>query len=452
MKRWVSRSPRVAMKPRRNVNAQVQRALLINVVSLNGGDAAIMESLLRELCEAAPGPLKVTVMDRQAAAAARYHEGFDFVVPLAESVRAASLGRGGPVRRRLSEARVLTAARLRRRGRPVARRLLTRREFDAMEHYAGADLAVSTGGTYLDERYRDVWTRIFEMRVVLALGIPLVLGSQTIGVFRASRNRRPLRRVLRRAAFVFLRDEASERSVRGLGVTHDRVAVVADAAFTGPGAELRRIDGSRSLRVALSVRDWPYAGDGSRTRYRQSIAALADHLTLAHGADVTFVSTCQGIDEYWMNDAAEAARIVALTSAETRRRAVVDDRFRSVSELLDHLGGFDCSVATRMHFAILSLSRGLPVLPISYENKIRALFDRLGMGEYVLDYTEVTPAELCARFDRWLSERSAWEPRLQAALDRERASAREMRPIFAQLLGVDAVSAAAGAGAGARPA
>jgi len=52
---------------------------------------------------------------------------------------------------------------------------------------------------------------------------------------------------------------------------------------------------------------------------------------------------------------------------------------------MEKLGEFDALIATRMHMAILSLARSVPVFPIAYEFKTRELFNQLGLGRWTQD-------------------------------------------------------------------
>jgi colanic acid/amylovoran biosynthesis protein len=127
---------------------------------------------------------------------------------------------------------------------------------------------------------------------------------------------------------------------------------------------------------------------------------------------VTFLSTCQGIPDYWTDDSAVAERIAALVPAELRARIVIDRAFRTPARLIDAFAGFDMVVATRMHAAILALAAGTPVLAIAYEFKTRQLFARLGLDDFTLDAETLTGDGL---IDAWARFAAAL-PRLEATV------------------------------------
>jgi colanic acid/amylovoran biosynthesis protein len=91
--------------------------------------------------------------------------------------------------------------------------------------------------------------------------------------------------------------------------------------------------------------------------------------------------------------------------------------------MLDLLGGFDLVLATRMHVAILALSAGVPVLPIAYEFKTQALFDRLGLGEWVQDIEQVRPDTLPTIADQFIENLPALRADLFGQVEVQRAEA-----------------------------
>src|SRR5690606_35083956 len=141
------------------------------------------------------------------------------------------------------------------------------------------------------------------------------------------------------------------------------------------------------------------------------------------GAEVVFVSTCQGNPAYRYDDAAVAASIVETLPEAIRDRVTVDADYHRPEALLDVLGGFDLVVATRMHVAILALGAGVPVLPIAYEFKTEALFERLGLGAWVQDIERVRPGTLPAVADRFIEQMPAFRSDLFERVEAQRAEA-----------------------------
>lgn len=425
------------------------RLLIVNTVALNAGDAAILMGELHALRHAFGDGALIQVADDAPDTAARLYPDVDFV-PGLHGGGTAEPGTLGRLRRSIEKRRVTRAIRLLRRSPDAAWKLLDDQARAQLTRMMAADAVIATGGTYLVEHY-PLRNRTDELLAAQALGRPTFLYTQSLGPFRKRRNRRLIRRALRGVARIFLRDERSAAHLTELGVPDARLEVRPDAAFalapvtseTPAGAEDLR---AAPLRVAVSVRYWRRFGERAeeegRELYRRSVADAVRGL-VARGARVVFLSTCQGVDDYWTDDARYARELVdeLLPGLEGVH---VDPSFRRPAELLDELRNFDLAVATRMHFAILALAAGTPVVPIAYEFKTTELFHGLGMPALVQQIDTITPDSLRQRIEDALARRDE----LRNAIARQLPALRQgaMAPALRIRDGLGAGTAALDAG------
>ena len=151
-----------------------RKFLITNCVAQNGGDSAILESLLLALRRGFGDGTEFIVVDDRPHEVAALIPGMDLMERISAVVHRP--GRGSHTVRRLvirtQELLIVLAAWLWGRGlRTPAGWLIgarTERLFEALE---SVDAVVSTGGTYLVETY-DVASRLFELEVPLAMGKP----------------------------------------------------------------------------------------------------------------------------------------------------------------------------------------------------------------------------------------------------------------------------------------
>ncbi|MEY2410547.1 MAG: colanic acid/amylovoran biosynthesis protein [Verrucomicrobiota bacterium] len=403
------------------------RVVITNAVTSNGGDAAILLGMMKLLRTALGSETQFVIFDSQPDLAKRHYPELEFrELWRARAIRLAGR-RARKLRRAFHLARIRVAAKLQIHGaKRLAAVMLTHEEKIALEDFSAADLVVSTGGTYLVEHY-SLKSRLFEFELALALRKPLVLFTQSLGPFRKPENRRALANVLRRAAGVLVRDEASRNHLASLDVPPEKIRLAADAAFaleTGPPSFPTP---APFLRVAISVRNWSHFKEADRdagmNRFTEAMTALTSHLVQQHGARVTFISTCQGIPEYAFDDSQIADVIAGALPDAVRERVRVDAGFHRPEELIQRLQEFDMVVATRMHLAILSLLAGTPVLPVSYEFKTTELFGRLGMARWVQDIETIDPLGLIATADQFVGELPALRGAVRSAVERERLEA-----------------------------
>lgn len=379
------------------------RILITNIASLNTGDAAILWGMQQMLRERYGEHCRITALDREAEAAQRCYPWAEFKPALFPSLQPGPLGRwlsrmGYRHRYERLRSRLLRLAlRLHRRGLPwLARLLVSREDWDSFNSYAEADLIVSTGGTYLRENY-SLASAIHGYEFALATGRPLVFFTQTLGPFRAPRNRQAFGKIFRQARAILVRDEPSRHHITELGVTDQHIHLCRDAAFALPPPEASPAPRANSpLRIAISVRSMSFFGGEDSTlqqRYEAAIAALAEEAVRNHGALVVFLSTCQGIPEYWTDDSRDAGLIVEQLSEAVRPHVQIDGQFRGPTEIVRAYADFDLVIATRMHAAILSMVAGVPILPIAYEFKQEELFGQLGLADVLLRVDQLQTEE-----------------------------------------------------------
>ena len=406
----------------------------------NGGDAAILLGTLRVL-ENAFGEVQATVYDLLPEVARHHYPELEVRdAPFRYTQRRPT----GP--RRLGRIRdwventyllrrwSVACSRL-RAGKPLqARAIVGREAFQILEEYASHDLTVASGGTYLVENY-DIRPHFVDLSLAAQLGVPQALLTQSLGPFDDPANQHAIRRLIRETGLTVLRDERSRRHLQDIGADGPSVHVGADTAFAL--ADLNTLESARRYtwptdrapRIGISVRRWPYFETESATsgmdRYGEAVRALTNYVVQEMGAEVVFVSTCQGNPEYGYDDSKLAAEWRAQLPPETQASVTVDPDYHRPDELMTILGSFDLVVSTRMHVAILSLCSGTPVLPISYEFKTEELFGKLGVPDWVSDIENVVPASLIAQFDRVLADLPARRSSLFDAVTKMRASALE---------------------------
>jgi colanic acid/amylovoran biosynthesis protein len=413
------------------------RVVITNTQLYNGGDAAIAIAIISILANSFGKPLDIIVLDPFADGAAKYYPDlcvrqmpFYTFANCPRGVRGA-LTRLGPWFHRL-RARYFTF-------------LLTRAERQALDIYRRADLVISTGGTYLVEHY-DLRARLYELYLAIFAGRPPVFFTQSLGPFSSPKNRRALKEIFDAAPLVMLRDERSRRNVLDLGIDAAKTQVLADAVFALADPSVLTAAASRKAevrRVAISVRWWQNfqgrtAAEGMRI-YRLAVARAVEFLVRERRAEVVFISTCQGIDEYGARDSAVADEVVASLAPDVAAFVRVDSDFHRPAQLMDMLKGFDLVIATRMHMAILALVSGIPVLPVAYEFKTEELFESgLGMAEWLLSIDTLSEASISNLLPRFLSELPNFRARLFGAVMSERESALRAGDMLKALMGAGA--------------
>lgn len=380
--------------------------LIVNTVMMNGGDAAILQAEIDLLRAAFGESTEIVIQDDHPHVARQYYPDLKVVgscywnIAYAENTFFSRVRRWGRFKRFLIGARCAA-----RNWSRLANSLLSKYERANVDRYLEADLVVATGGTYLVEQY-DLAQRIFDMRLALLCERPLIWLSQSLGPFERQDYRQSIRILANSALAVLVRDRRSQRHLVDIGVMPEQIRVAADMAFA-LGSEhaivkaISRSELPACPRIAISVREWKYFArrgfiSGMRA-YIAAIAALVTHLVCNYGAEVTFLSSCQGVKDY-KDDSKVAAAVVATLDEHVKPRVFINGDFHTPSDLSARLKGFDVVVATRMHVGILALCSGVPVFPIAYEFKTEELFETLGY-EHIVRIDDMDEDSLVAQFD-----------------------------------------------------
>lgn len=385
---------------------------IVNTVAANGGDAAILWCLYRLVRKLFGNEAEVVVHDKQPEIAARYYPEFRFYIPPCESARRGLMPAAW--RRKFSNARVFLGMALLVLGlERAAGSVLPKRILERVEEYKGADLVISTGGTYLVPQYYMA-DRLVELLLVARAKRPLVLFTQSMGPFLKLMDRAGVKGILKRSILVLLRDERSLRHVQKLAIPNNKAAVYPDSVFalldpdTVAGVVSQPFPKGPRLKVAVSVREWTKftskTADEGMENYTQALAAVVINLVRHHQAEVVFVSTCQGISEYPYDDSRIAHAIWQQLPEDVRPRVQVDRSFHRPQELMTLYSQCDFLISTRMHAAILSLCAGVPVLPIAYEFKTDELYRQLGMSAWVQNIEEINIDTLSEAIKRFMHE------------------------------------------------
>jgi len=389
------------------------RIVITNTVALNGGDAAILDRLVVLLRRQFGKDVDVVVFDSYGDVVSRYYRDLRVCRLLYLSRQNARQGK----RIRLIDWLLkvvgvdhfaLGTWCIKRQILPFARLLLSREEMRGLLEYARADLVISTGGTYLVENY-NLAPRIFELETALQFGCALAFFTQSLGPFGQPVTRTALREIFQRSILVLLRDEESYTNLLDLGVCHDKVHIMPDVAFLFGDIESIRWARENAFipkygpKIAISVREWQYFRgvdtEVGQERYNKAMQALTEHLVTRYGATITFISTCQGVPEYWIDDSELATSILGTLPGVVCCAAEVDRAFHSPQAFVEIVKGFDLMIATRMHAGILALCAGTPVMSIAYEFKTRELFKQLGLEAWVLDIDNLSESALIRSVD-----------------------------------------------------
>lgn len=277
----------------------------------------------------------------------------------------------------------------RTRGKWYHRLLWNRDCRDAVEMLASADLVLSCGGGYLTSLWwREVlWVKCALYCAASILGKPVVLSGQGIGPVTARLDRWVLKMGLCSADFVGLREEGEAgRYLAALGIPEDKFAVTGDDAVDLPTCgqgrlseilEAEGIDLDRPVLVA-NFRSTAYSHRYVGGQY-QRFGAVLDQLVEKHRCQIVFVPFCY--DEDGRADDRTAAFDVTKHMRNRNATRIVMGRY-TPEEIKGLVSIGEIAVGVSYHFAVFSLTQGIPCLTLFdneyYRMKFTGLYGHFG--------------------------------------------------------------------------
>lgn len=282
----------------------------------------------------------------------------------------------------------------------------------------------------IDLTYGDSFSDIYGLKTFFLYSIPkyfaikinkpFILGPQTIGPFAHAAVRGCARYILKRADYVFARDEMSGDLAEEM-TGRDDIFVASDLAMELPyDRDMYSFDKSDGkLNVGLNVSQLMWNKNAKNSNlpvnigYRELIERLLASLK-ERGARVHLVTHVYDRTPY---NEYSLARDIHAKFANT----LLAPEFSGPSDAKSYMAHLDVFIGSRMHATIGAFSAGVPVIPISYSRKFEGLYNALGYN-HCIDCSKGTVEEALGVILGKLSDLGALkldaEKALQVALER----------------------------------
>ncbi|MGB8700467.1 MAG: polysaccharide pyruvyl transferase family protein [Thermosynechococcaceae cyanobacterium] len=416
------------------------KILITNTVALNVGDAAILLSLIKILKISFGDEISITIYDSQADIAKKYYPDLEFrQLIYFQTLNTIKIKRPYQIIRFINRLRIQVGSWLWFHSHQwFAEIALTEKELITLKDYNSADLIISTGGTYLVENY-FLAPRILDYKISIWANKPLIFFTQSMGPFKKASNQRLFKYIFNYSSLILLRDNQSFQNLNKIEVTKKQIHVMPDSAFLFANNYIeclnhKDFNNISDIKIAISVRSWSHFKNIDpkigQQKYIDSLRELIIHLVDKYKATITFISTCQGIPEYHLDDSKTALEITKNLPERIIEHVTVDKDFHTPEQIVEILKDYDIVIATRMHMAILALSSGTPVLPIAYEFKTTELFKKLKMEEWTIDIEEIRSELLIPKLDNFIENLSNISENILPALKQEYSQLLEIKEIL----------------------
>ena len=253
---------------------------------------------------------------------------------------------------------------------------------------------------YGEERFYD---RTGLKKKVVDSGIPLILGSQTIGPFKDSNVQKYATDVIERCKAVFVRDGQSKDYVEQISKV--KPILTTDVAFFLPYENKEKKDSIKRVGFNPSGLLWMGGYDGKNQ----------------FGLTIDYQDYCKKIIQFLQEQGYEVHLILHAYSKTIKKgyyhadndklavdalheifpNTIVAPYFATPMEAKSYISGMDLFIGARMHATIAAISAGIPVIPFSYSRKFEGLFSSLDYP-YVVEGTKWETNEAIDKTEEWI--------------------------------------------------
>lgn len=239
---------------------------------------------------------------------------------------------------------------------------------------------------------------------VIRSGIPLILGSQTIGPFYSEQAQKLASEVIKKSYAVFVRDEFSRTYTREL-IGRDPI-LTTDVAFALP---YQKMEISKTDKIKIGFNPSGLLWNGGYTGNNQFNLSVDYRL---YCEKIIFELIKDGryevhliLHSYEDNNTniADNDLVPVKLLHEKFPETIVPRFFTSCMDAKNYIASLDILIAARMHATIGAFSSGVPVIPFSYSRKFEGLFFSLKYP-YVLEATKLNTDECIDQTFLWINQ------------------------------------------------
>lgn len=231
---------------------------------------------------------------------------------------------------------------------------------------------ISGGGTLLQDATsaRSMLYYLGLLHWAQRWGKPTFVYAQGIGPVRSGLYRVWMRRVLRRATYISVRDRRSAALLRALGVPSSLIDVVADPVLLlepAPSCRATQILQQEGLRADIApiiIAPRPTVDQG---RLLAQLAAAADRLA-EEGYPIWLMPMQPAVDTavcHWIRE-------------RMRHPATILSGDYRPEDLLALMKYARLVIGIRLHAVIMAVNVGVPVIGLSYDPKVDGFFEEVG--------------------------------------------------------------------------
>jgi colanic acid/amylovoran biosynthesis protein len=260
-----------------------------------------------------------------------------------------------------------------------------------------ADLVISTGGHHLTTIIaKSIKTpQIFDMAVALLYKKSLLLWSQSIGTFTfdCPASRAMVKKILTKAAQIYIRDETSAGEIQKLGIEDKETVKTYESVFGLYDVVKSRVQPSARPNI-IGVSVWTGNKHNSRDwgNYIQCFARLINYAIYKTGCKIRFFPMeMQGSDRLCIEE--------IINTIYDKDSCEIVEGFPCTVEHINEVSKCRLFIGHKTHSQIFALVSATPLLAIAYHKKTNDFMTQFGLGDCCIADTQFNSDRLIQIFD-----------------------------------------------------
>jgi polysaccharide pyruvyl transferase CsaB len=231
---------------------------------------------------------------------------------------------------------------------------------------------------------------------------PLMLYAVGVGPLTDEAGKRQVRAIIEQADLVTVRDEESRLEVLDLGVVQNHLYRTADPAFRFSVNSIEADDGrTQGLLLGVALRNWDVGV--TPEEWELQVANGIDLFLDAHpAASVIFIPFQDGKDKL-LDDYGCSLRVQK--KLRNKKSAKILKVSSTLEEKVIALNRCNLVIGMRLHALILAARRGIPVVGLIYDPKLKRLMNEIGLAAYVMRMDEANDSSLLQLLEKALKQR-----------------------------------------------
>jgi polysaccharide pyruvyl transferase WcaK-like protein len=306
------------------------------------------------------------------------------------------------------------------------------------------DMVLVTDNILFDRKFNNPFVNNLKSIALFApfcrkKNIPIVLYNASVGPIDHEPGKNALQKVLDSSPLVITRDIQTRTLLETLKLRHPEVVVHADCALNTEVPSGRRLDeiiakenlftnskGTIGLNVNAYIDNWSGGGDLNRENFCKIIGGTADSLIEKLDVDILF-TVSQIMDMKVTRECVQHSRYQS-------RIKVVGNCDYTFQELTGLLSKVDVHAGLRTHTLIFCAAVGTPPISINAYPKSAGFLRTVGMGDWTIDFADLSVKNLTTLMSRAWSEREALTAAMAPVVKREKEKSRESVALVGSIL------------------